>query len=48
MPVKIYVDGKEMLLSPTTRPKTEKLPSNTATIKVDRDYYVYSFNAAGE
>ncbi|HEY8937046.1 MAG TPA: M1 family metallopeptidase [Cyclobacteriaceae bacterium] len=48
MPVKIYVDGKEKLLKPTAQPQVEKLDSNQPAIKVDPDFYVYSFNIMGK
>jgi aminopeptidase N len=48
MPVKIYIDGKEKIVSPTATPKMEKLETETATIKVDPDFYVYSFNTLGK
>jgi aminopeptidase N len=44
MPVKILVDGKARNLSPTTRSKQERLDANVTSIKVDPNYYVYSFN----
>jgi aminopeptidase N len=43
MPVKIWVDGKERMLNPTARPKQEKL-DGAKEIKVDSNYYVYSYN----
>ena len=48
MPVKIYIDGKMKVLKPTLEPKVEKLESNSAIIKVDPDFYVYSFNIMGK
>jgi len=48
MPVKIYVDGVEKLLRPTTQPKMEKLDTKAISIKVDPDFYVYSFNIMGK
>jgi aminopeptidase N len=47
MPVKITVNGTEKLLNPTTRPKREKLESKNAQVKVDPNFYVYSFNTMG-
>ena len=44
MPVKVWVNGKEMLLKPTTQAKVEKVEAG-ATVVVDKNYYVYSFNA---
>lgn len=45
MPVKVWVDGKEKVLKAKTRPQVEKLDTQTATVTVDPNYYVYSFNA---
>lgn len=47
MPVKIYVNGKEMELKPTTRPQSQKLEVSEANVVVDKNYYVYSFNTMG-
>ncbi len=47
MPVKIYVDGKAVVLKPNTQPKEMKLDSPKPTVVVDADYYVYSFNYLG-
>lgn len=47
MPVKITIDGKEKVLKATTRPSTEKLETKEAVIKVDPNYYVYTFNTMG-
>lgn len=47
MAVKVWIDGKEKVLKATTRPQELKLETKTATLKVDPNYYVYSFNAAG-
>jgi aminopeptidase N len=44
MPVKIWVGGKEKVLTPTTRPKVEKLEASQDGIKVDPNFYVYTFN----
>jgi aminopeptidase N len=44
MPVKIWVGGKEKMLTPTTRPKMEKLEASEGGIKVDANFYVYTFN----
>ena len=48
MPVKIYVNGIEKVLKPTVSPKMEKLETKEASIKVDPDFYVYSFNTMGK
>jgi hypothetical protein len=47
MPVKIWIDGKEKILHPTTKYNREQLETKTPTIKVDKDFYVYSFNMMG-
>lgn len=47
MPVKVYIDGKEKVLKATTRPAAEKLETKDATVVVDKNYYVYSFNTMG-
>lgn len=47
MPVKVFVNGKEMLLKPTTQPKTEKLEVKEPVLTVDKNYYVYTFNTMG-
>lgn len=45
MPVKVMIDGKEKVLTPTTDMKQEKVESTNATsLKVDSNYYVYSYN----
>jgi aminopeptidase N len=46
MPVKVWVNGKEKILQPTRSHKTEKVDAG-ATVVVDKDYYVYSFNTTG-
>jgi hypothetical protein len=47
MPVKVWIDGKERFLKATTRQQTERIETQTATVKVDPNFYVYSFNASG-
>lgn len=47
MPVKIYIDGKEKILKPTAGPKSEKLETKEAVIKVDPNFYVYTLNTMG-
>jgi aminopeptidase N len=47
MPVKVWIDGKEKVLKATTRPQEEKLGTQQATVKVDPNFYVYSFNTLG-
>ena len=44
MPVKIWVGGKEKVLAATTKPKLEKLDGGVTAIKVDPNFYVYTFN----
>ena len=38
MPIKIFSDGKELMLSPTKKWKLKEVQSNT--IEVDKNYYV--------
>ncbi len=47
MPVKIYVDGKEMNLTPTQRWQTVDLSQKNAKVIVDKDYYVGTMNISG-
>lgn len=47
MPVKVWIDGKEKVLKATTRPQTEVLGAQPSSVKVDPNFYVYSFNALG-
>lgn len=47
MPVKVWIDGKERVLKATQRPQTERIETQTATVKVDPNFYVYSFNSLG-
>jgi aminopeptidase N len=44
MRVKILTGGTEKVLTPTTRPKVEKLNGAQGGIKVDPNFYVYSSN----
>ncbi len=48
MPLKIYVSGKPMNISPSTRPTTISLETDGATIKVDPNYYVATLNDTGK
>ena len=48
MPVKIYVNGKDKLVRPTRELKAEKLESNEVSVKVDPNFYVYSYNTSGK
>ena len=45
MPVKVWIDGKEKVLKPTTAQKSEKLETEGKTVVVDQNFYVYSFKA---
>lgn len=47
MPVKIYVDGKEMVLKPTQGWQSVDVSQKNAKITVDKDYYVGSMNILG-
>ncbi|MEP2348616.1 MAG: M1 family aminopeptidase, partial [Algoriphagus sp.] len=47
MPVKIYVDGKEMNLKPTQRWQSVDVSQKNAKITVDKDYYVGTMNISG-
>ncbi|WP_339875594.1 M1 family metallopeptidase [uncultured Algoriphagus sp.] len=47
MPVKIYVDGKEMVLKPTQGWQSVDVSQKNAEIIVDKDYYVGSMNILG-
>ena len=42
MPVKVYIDGKEKLLKPEQKRKTEDVGEGSHTLKIDLDYYVGS------
>ncbi len=48
MPLRIYVSGKEMNISPKLAPTTIKLDSENAIIKVDPEYYVATLNITGK
>jgi aminopeptidase N len=48
MPLRIYVSGKEMNISPKTGQTTIKLDAENATIKVDRGFYVATLNVTGK
>ncbi|WP_186757212.1 M1 family metallopeptidase [Echinicola salinicaeni] len=48
MPVKIWIDGKEKWLKPTTEWKSLELESKQANIKVDRNFYVASMDILGK
>ncbi|MDR7128658.1 aminopeptidase N [Algoriphagus sp. 4150] len=47
MPVKIYVDGKEMGLIPTQNWQSVDVPQKNAKISVDENYYVGTMNISG-
>jgi len=48
MPLKIYMSGKEKIITPTARFTTIKLDINNAVIKVDPGYYVATLNMTGK
>jgi aminopeptidase N len=48
MPLRIYVSGKEMNISPKTGQTTIKLDAENATIKVDPGFYVATLNVTGK
>jgi aminopeptidase N len=48
MPLRIYVSGKAIDISPKTVETTIKLDSENATIKVDSGYYVATLNVTGK
>ncbi len=48
MPLRIYVSGNAMDISPKTMPTTIKLDSDNVTIKVDPGYYVATLNVTGK
>jgi len=48
MPVKIYVNGESMVVSPTRRFETIQIGSADAVITVDPDYYVAVLNMTGK
>ena len=48
MPLKIYVSGKEMYISPTAIFSTINLDTENAVIKVDKGYYVATLNTSGK
>jgi aminopeptidase N len=48
MPLRIYVSGKAIDISPKTMETTIKLDSENATIKVDSGYYVANLNVTGK
>lgn len=45
MPIKVYVDGEEVLLKPLNR--WQRIPSFGKRLVVDKNYYVASFNVLG-
>lgn len=44
MPVYIFINGKKARIGPTTEFQSMKLTTQTAEIRVDPNYYVYSFS----
>jgi aminopeptidase N len=48
MPVKVLINGKDVLLNPTRQTKSEKIEPGNTTLTVDSNYYVYNFNTLGD
>lgn len=48
MPLKIKIDGKETLISPTKRLQKMKLSKKEATIEIDPEFYIYSTDIMGK
>jgi hypothetical protein len=48
MPLKIYASGEEIILKPTSRFNTVKLPAGTRAITVDPNFYVAVLNMTGK
>ncbi|QDH78502.1 M1 family metallopeptidase [Echinicola soli] len=48
MSLKVWVDGKEIWLKPTTQWQTKKLDPTTSKLIVDRNFYVAKMNIMGE
>ncbi|WP_215225511.1 M1 family metallopeptidase [Echinicola shivajiensis] len=48
MPVKIWIDGKEKWLKPTTEWNSIQLASKQASLKVDRNFYIASMDILGK
>jgi aminopeptidase N len=48
MPVKVLINGKDVLLNPTRQTKSEKIEPGVNTLTVDSNYYVYNFNTLGD
>nr|WP_041739502.1 M1 family metallopeptidase [Echinicola vietnamensis] len=48
MPVKVWIDGKEVWLEPTTQWQSKKLDIASPTLIVDRNFYVAKMNVMGE
>ena len=48
MPLRIYINGEQMNISPTRSFKTIQLGSGNALIKVDPGYYVATLNMTGK
>lgn len=47
MPLKISVDGEEMIITPTTYFKYTELKEGDSSIRIDPDFYIYSNNIMG-
>ncbi|AWW30834.1 M1 family peptidase [Echinicola strongylocentroti] len=48
MPLKVWVDGEEVWLKPTTQWQNKKLDPTTSALTVDRNFYVAKMNVMGE
>ncbi len=48
MPLKIFASGEEIILKPTSRFNTVKLPAGTRAITVDPNFYVAVLNMTGK
>jgi aminopeptidase N len=48
MPLKIYVNGKEMNITPTQQYRFTRIEAKDAVIKVDPNYYVATLNVTGK
>lgn len=48
MPLKIYASGKDMIIKPSARFTTVKLPAGTRAITVDPNFYVAALNMTGK
>ena len=44
MPVKVKLNGTDVVLKPTSTWKVDKAASEKPTLEIDKDFYVASFN----